>query len=436
MSEILNVEQRVNVASSDQICEVENFIAAGGQGEVYRASIAGTPVALKWYYAQCATSGQKAALDALIKKGAPSTSFLWPMDLASSERVPGFGYVMPLREPRYKSIVDLMKRRIEPSFRSLTTAGREVSDSFLKLHSKGLSYCDISFGNVFFDPSNGAVLICDNDNVVVDGQAPVDGIAGTARFMAPEIVRGEATPSATSDLFSLAVLHFYMFMVHHPLEGKKEAAIKCLDLPAMTKLYGHEPVFIFDPIDVSNRPDTGFHDNALAYWPIYPKFFQQLFIDSFTVGLHSPQKRVRESVWRAAMERLADLLLYCSHCGKENFHDPHAPLSSCWDCKKQIIKPFAMNLGIDRLVMLNHDTQLFPHHTDEQQAHNFTTPVGAVQRHPTDSRVWGLRNLSTQIWSCTLADGSVVDVVPGRSITLAAGNVIHFGNTNGQISTC
>ena len=164
MSEILKPKQKVRIESTGVTCEVEQFLAGGGQGEVYRASLAGKPVALKWYYEQSATSTQKTALEALVQRGAPNNRFLWPMDMASAEGIPGFGYIMPLREPRYKGIVDLMKRRIEPSFRSLTTAGRDLSDSFLKLHSKGLSYCDISFGNVFFDPDNGEVLICDNDN--------------------------------------------------------------------------------------------------------------------------------------------------------------------------------------------------------------------------------------------------------------------------------
>lgn len=433
MSEILKPKQNVRIESTGMICEVEQFLAAGGQGEVYRASVAGKPVALKWYYEQSATGAQRTALEALVKRGAPDDRFLWPMDLASAEGISGFGYIMPLRELRYKSIDDLMKRRIEPSFRSLTTAGRELSDSFLKLHSKGLSYGDISFGNVFFDPANGEVLVCDNDNVVVNGQAPASCMAGTIRFMAPEIVRGETIPSTATDLFSLSVLHFYMFMVHHPLEGQKEADIHSLDPPAMTKLYGKEPVFIFDPADTSNRPVKGYQDNALAFWPLYPKFFQQLFIDSFTVGLHLPQKRVRESMWRAAMERLSDLILYCAHCGKENFHDPISTTASCWSCKKPIVKPLGLSLGNDRLVMLNHDTQLFPHHIDEQRTHDFSQPLASVQRHPTNPQVWGLKNLSTQNWSCTLANGSVLDVTPGRSVTLALGSTVHFGNTNGEI---
>jgi hypothetical protein len=34
----------------------------------------------------------------------------------------------------------------------------------------GYSYRDISFGNLFFDPDTGDVLICDNDNVSANGK--------------------------------------------------------------------------------------------------------------------------------------------------------------------------------------------------------------------------------------------------------------------------
>jgi len=319
-------------------CEVEQFLGGGGQGEVYRADLGGKPVALKWYFPAylLATPEQRAALETLIKKGAPSDKFLWPMELTSEEGVEGFGYIMPLREPRYKSLFDLMKRRIEPTFRSLATAGLELSHSFLQLHAKGLCYRDISFGNVFFEPDTGSVLICDNDNVAVDGEGQI-GVLGTPRFMAPEVVRDEALPSTQTDLFSLAVLLFYMLMVHHPLEGKKESSMHCLDLPAMTKLYGEEPVFIFDPNDKSNEPDPRYHKNALEFWPIYPQFLRDLFIQAFTDGISDPKNgRVSASEWGDAMVRLRDSIIHCAHCGMENFYDVDAlEPSTCWSCKRE-----------------------------------------------------------------------------------------------------
>src|SRR5947209_12827746 len=237
MSQILAPGQKVRTETSGMSCEVLKFLGGGGQGEVYAARVGDKQVALKWYYTASATKEQRVALEMLCARGAPSPKFLWPVELASAQDVADYGYIMSLREARYKSIVDMMKRRVEPRFRALATVGLELSHSFLQLHARGLCYRDISFGNAFFEPESGQVLICDNDNVTVDAQAK-GGVYGTPRFMAPEIVRGDAVPSSQTDLFSLSVLLFYMLMMHHPLEGKRELAIKCLDLPAMKKLYG------------------------------------------------------------------------------------------------------------------------------------------------------------------------------------------------------
>jgi len=437
MSQILKLGQIVQTASG-LACQVDAFLGSGGQGEVYRATMGGSQrIAVKWYFAAQATPEQRAALDTLIKKGAPNARFLWPLELASSAGTPDFGYLMPLRELRFKSIVDLMKRRISPSFRALTTAGLDLAHSFLQLHAKGLCYRDISFGNVFFDPNTGDILICDNDNVTVDGTASAS-VLGTPRFMAPEVVRGEALPSSQTDLFSLAVLLFYMLMVHHPLEGKQEAAIKCFDLPAMTRLYGIAPVFIFDPTDKSNRPVPGYHDNAIAYWPLYPQFLRDLFTRSFVDGLHDPlHGRVRESEWRAALARLRDVIVYCPRCGVENFYDagalqgPGQP-ASCWSCKTAIVLPPRIRIG-RQVVMLNHDTQLFPHHIDDGRPYDFSQPVAALVQHPTQPGVWGLKNLCGEKWVSTTAEGTVRDVEPGRSVTLAVGTRINFGKIEGEI---
>ena len=202
----------------------------------------------------------------------------------------------------------------------------------------------------FFDPDTGEVLICDNDNVGIDKGSEA-GVLGTPRFMAPEVVRGEALPSTQTDLFSLGVLLFYMFMVHHPLEGRKEASIRCFDLPAMNKLYGTEPLFIFDPDDASNRPVRGYHDNALEFWPIYPQFLRNLFTKVFTEGIRDPQHgRVRETEWRSAMARLHDSIIYCPSCGMENFYDldtlrAYGKLSPCWSCKRDVPLPPRMRIG-------------------------------------------------------------------------------------------
>ncbi|MGC9469174.1 MAG: protein kinase domain-containing protein [Anaerolineae bacterium] len=441
--QILQDGQEVKTVSSNMVVTVETFLGGGGQGEVYRAALDGKQVALKWYFPAQATPEQRSSLEVLVAKGAPTARFLWPIELTESPDVHGFGYIMPLRDPRYKSIVDLMKRRVEPSFRALITAGLQLSDSFLDLHAAGLCYRDISFGNVFFEPNTGEVLICDNDNVTVDKQGKAS-VLGTPRFMAPEIVRGEALPSSDTDLYSLAVLLFYMLMVHHPLEGKRELEIKCLDLPAMNQLYGTDPLFIFDPIDDSNRPVRPYHSNALDFWPLYPAFLRDLFTQSFTEGLTDPvHGRVRESEWRAAMARLLDSIFYCphEHCGVENFYDVDrlrttgGHVGSCWSCGNRLILPPRIRVN-DMVVMLNQDTRLYPHHIDDDRRYDYSDPVAEVARHPKDPSIWGLRNLSDEKWTVTVDGGQTFqDIEPTRSVTLREGMVINFGKEEGEVRT-
>lgn len=437
MNQILKIGQTVKTSLTNSECVVDKFLGGGGQGEVYRASVNGKPMALKWYFAATATPEQKEGLEVLVEQGPPTDKFLWPLEMTSAEGIQGYGYIMPLRESQYKSIVDLMKGRIDPSFRALALAGYQLADSYFQLHAKGLCYRDISFGNVFFDPDSGDILICDNDNVSVDGL--VKGILGTQRFMAPEVVRGEAMPSIQTDLFSLAVLLFYMFMIHHPLEGKKETLIRCLDAPAMTKLYGTDPLFIFDPSNDDNRPDPLYHQNVLTYWPMYPQFLQDLFIQSFVDGIKDPQNgRVRESQWKIAMIKLMDSIIYCGNCGTENFYDAEALKVSkgkpgqCWQCQKDLQLPFRMRIG-NEVVMLNYDTKLYPHHIDKWKKYDLSQPAAEVIRHPSNPNIWGLKNLSQEKWIATGTSGTMQDIEPGKSITLVLGTKIQFGNTDGEI---
>ncbi len=344
---------------------------------------------------------------------------------------------MPLREPNYKGLVDLLYGKAPTNYRALATTGLQLADSFFELHAKGLCYRDISYGNVFFDPATGEVRICDNDNVSVDEKDEAI-VAGTPRFMAPEIVRGEAMPSRQTDLYSLSVLLFYLFIVHHPLEGQKEADIRSLDGPAMNKIYGTEPVFIFDPGNTTNRPVEGYQENAIRYWPIFPLFLRDRFTEAFTKGIRDPHNRVAENRWRATMIRLRDSIIYCPHCRTENFYDIDALKASggkpgnCWACQQELQIPFRIRIG-DNVVMLNYNTQLFPHHVDGDKSYDFSKPIAEVTRNPQDPRIWGLKNCSGVKWAITTPDGSIKDVEPGRTVTLAIGTKVNFGKVEGEI---
>jgi serine/threonine protein kinase len=171
----------------------------------------------------------------------------------------------------------------------------QISAGFRELHLKGYSYQDLNDGNFFINPQNGDVLICDNDNVSEYGKN--SGIAGKARYMAPEIVAKGAKPDIMTDRFSLSVVLFLLWTRNHPLEGKAACSV-CMDAKHEKKIYGENPVFIFDPDDNSNRPVQGLHKGAINNWPSLPPCTQEMFIKAFSKDvLANPANRIIEQEW-------------------------------------------------------------------------------------------------------------------------------------------
>lgn len=438
MSELLKIGQTVYTDSSNAPCKIEKFLGGGGQGEVYQARLGNNPVAVKWYFPHYYPHQDpelKTRLEMAIKRGAPNDRFLWPQELVTAERTPTFGYVMPLREPRFKNLNDMMAGRANPGFRAVATAGFELANSYSKLHANGLCYKDISFGNVFLDPDSGEIRVCDNDNVDVNGK--VGAIGGTQGFMAPEVELGKTPPNTHTDLHSLAVLLFYMFMMGHPLNGKREYEIRCLNPAAKRKLYGEEPLFIFDPSDSSNAPVPGEHDNPLAHWPIYPQALQNLFTRSFTISLRDPSTRVREEEWKKAMIRLRDSIIYCGRCDRENFYDMDKMKAAggkpgvCWNCQAELQLPPRIRIGTE-VTMLNRDSALYPHHIDPDRKYDFSKPMACMNQNPKDGR-WGLKNTGADNWTTTFPDGRIMDIEGGRSVPVAVGIKINFGKVEGEV---
>ena len=431
--EASQMRRLLETADGGQIT-AETMLGAGGQGEVWRATHAGQAVAVKIYHQHTATEDQKQVIARLVAKGPPARYFLWPVEMVHDPSHGTYGYIMALREPNFRALEDFMARRIEPSMRALLTAGLQLADGFLRLHSKGLCYRDISFANVFFDPKTGDVRICDNDNVDISG-TETGGVLGTQRFMAPEVVRREAVPSDQTDRYSLAVLLFFLLYGGHPLDGQREARIHCLDVPALERLYGFDPLYIWDPADLSNQPVAGIHDNPIAFRDMYPSSLVSLFRRSFTEGLHYPPKRVRESEWRKAFATAIDSIWLCA-CGAESFYEPTvaAPSSGkrCWACKKTLVLPPRLRIGSD-VVLLNRATRICGHHIG--QTRDDDTAIGEVVQNPQVPNLFGLRNLGTDAWTLTKPDGAVVDVPPGRAAPILNGNRINFGTATGEIRT-
>ncbi|GHV84603.1 hypothetical protein AGMMS50230_02110 [Spirochaetia bacterium] len=230
---------------------------------------------------------------------------------------------MDLRPASYKDFSRfLVGRETFASVTSMVNAALNITAGFRALHNKGYSYQDLNDGNFFINPKNGDVLICDNDNVCAYGKN--SGIAGKARYMAPEIVAKNAKPGIHTDRFSLSVILFLLWTNNHPLEGKA-ACPPCMDAKHEKKIYGENPVFVFDPDDKSNIPVQGIHKGVISRWPFLPGYLREEFVKAFSKEvLGDPNKRIIEQEWLRLFIRMRSEVFKCP-CGEVYFADPVKP---------------------------------------------------------------------------------------------------------------
>jgi len=400
-------------------------LGEGGQGAVYEVDYNGAKKALKWY------SGKKIAnpkkfyenLENNIKKGKPTNAFLWP-EAITEKQGEAFGYIMDLRPPEYKDFSKfLIGREGFASITAMTNAALQITAGFRALHQKGYSYQDLNDGNFFIDPKTGNVLICDNDNVSEYGKN--SGIAGKARYMAPEIVIGTVKPGMQTDAFSLAVVLFLLWTNSHPLEGKA-ACPPCMDSKSEKRIYGESPVFVFDPKDDSNRPVQGIHKGVISRWPFLPDYLKEAFIKAFSKELmKDPQNRIIEQEWLRLFIRMRSEVYKCS-CGEVYFADPINP-NPCPGCKKKNV--FPMYVKTQRYnVSVHQRTKLYACHT-EKGSDDYETLKGEGSANGSD---FMLKNVSKDTWYVT-EGGVQKEIAPGGSFALKKGTTINFGLASAEV---
>ncbi|MFM7312117.1 MAG: protein kinase domain-containing protein [Cyanobium sp.] len=407
---------------------VNRFLGGGGQGQVFEVDFAGEAMAMKWYFPSCLERDPQLRdrLRACISATQPNASFLWPIlvldpDGESQQRLripPGsFGYMMKLRPPNYVAAVAHTGQQIRIDLQQILRACFRLVEAFHALHSRGLCYKDISLGNLFLDPGSGEILICDNDNVDVNGSA-LGSVKGTAGFMAPEVLMGRSRPGTSSDLFSLAVLIFRLLTLHDPYLGRLELQIRCLDEPARRRLYGEDAVFIFDADDARNRPDPLIHPAPLLTWPIYPAHLQALFQQSLAAGSRDPSRRAYTGQWLKALSRCLDQRALCPHCGQEVFPEPGQG-GRCWSCGGEL--PISARLVMPAAAVLAQaGNALHSHHFSPLESERLDQPIGRIEPHPQRADLLGLRNLSGQPWTVLLANAETLQLPPGKSCSLAS----------------
>ncbi len=429
--------------------KILKVIGSGGQGIVYLAEFNGMKWALKWYDISKIKRPDdfRSNIKNNINDGAPSDKFLWPKYLTKTLPDGTFGYLMELKPSSFDSFVDILntyKLVIDPltgravkkpvrfsSLYAMVTAVINIANAFRQLHRAGKSYQDLNDGGFFINVNTGAVLVCDCDNIAPDGSN--FGIGGKPGYMAPERVKGTAKPDVQTDKYSLAVVLFKLLFRGDPMEGEKVIKDICLTEASELKHYGQNAVFVYDPNDASNRPVRGIHDNVIKFWRLYPDYIKDAFINSFTVGIREPNKRIIENEWQKMFIRLRSEIINCA-CGRTNFTSMFEKVDirtfKCPKCGMTFGSLSFSNRNYRMPLYVGgkfYNCEVYPDSDD------FLSVAGEIVENTLKPGVIGMKNCSDRTWNVKMPDEMFYPVAPGKGFPIWQGLEIDFGGIKAKI---
>lgn len=424
-------------------------LGGGGQGKVYMVEMNGMKWALKWYDIDKIKKPRefRKNIENNISDGAPSNRFLWPKYLTKENPDGTFGYIMELKPASFDSFVDILntyKLEIDPltgkaqkktvrfsNLQAMITAVINIVNAFRQLHRAGKSYQDLNDGGFFINVDTGAVLVCDCDNIAPEGSN--FGIGGKPGYMAPEVVRGLAKPNVQTDKYSLAVVLFKLLFRGDPMEGEKVVRDICLTESSELKHYGSNAVFVYDPDDDSNRPVRGIHDNVIKFWRLYPKYIRDAFIQSFTVGISDPNKRIIENEWQKMFIRLRSEIISCS-CGRTNFTSMFEKADQkTYRCPKCGMEFATLGFSNKNFRMPLYVGCKFYKCDISNDSDDFLSVAGELVENKLKPGILGIKNCSDKTWRVKMPDGIFYDIAPGKGFPIWKNLEIDFGGVQAQI---
>jgi eukaryotic-like serine/threonine-protein kinase len=245
---------------------LEDLIAAGGMGEVWRAvdTVLERPVAIKMLYAE---SARQAETVARFRREARLAGSVSHPAIAS---VYDFGEACPAHPPYLAmelvdgpSLADVLSSGPLDAARVMDVIAQAAA-GLDAAHQGGLVHQDVKPANLLLD-RDGRVKVTDFGIAHASGSAPVivtGMIACTPAYLAPErAAGGPATPA--SDVYSLGVVAYECLAGHPPFTGAPLAVV-CAnrDLP-LPPLPGTVPAGVAGLVadltakDPAGRPSAG-----------------------------------------------------------------------------------------------------------------------------------------------------------------------------------
>lgn len=197
------------------------------------------------------------------------------------------------------------------------------------LHRRGLYYGDISDQKVYVSERNRRqdVRLCFSHCIGFDAVAS-SHICYTPGYGPPECVRQISGNSISGDVYSFAVLAYYLLTLTHPMVGDMVNNNEAWDLDSpdmMEKAYAGLLPWVNHYKDKRNKSSTGLPHHISVTNRLF-----ELFRRTFEEGINHPVKRPTVDEWQIALKEAESELWYCQKCDALSM--PYSGYSECPFC--------------------------------------------------------------------------------------------------------
>ncbi len=292
------------ITDNGKILNVKSFIDAGGQGEVYRASLENYPhsVALKLFFKSQSTADTRRRIKFLSESGLYllNKNICAPFDTVEYNGL--IGHIAPFAKD--KTLLEVLEEG-NLNYHEVFEVASQIVDQLNTLLKRGITHGDIQSQNfkVYRSNKDIQVSMIDLDNYSSKG-VPKPNMLGMTLYMAPElrsqIISGiRSYPTECSDRYSLGVLLHEVLLHFHPIAGFDESMD---DIDAyMNSKWMYDPTLPNSPVNPHGYPVTTLNPELIS-----------LMRRSLSA---SHRNRPSFEEWNQALKMAYQNLKICSECG-------------------------------------------------------------------------------------------------------------------------
>jgi TolB-like protein/Tfp pilus assembly protein PilF len=122
-----------------------------------------------------------------------------------------------------RTLDNLVKGQGPMPGREAAKVGADIARALAAVHAAGLLHCDVKAQNVVYESGGRVVLMDLSAGRLVPEARDTDDlsdVAGTPRYMAPELFEVGATATRATDIYSFGVLLYFLVSGKFPVDGK------------------------------------------------------------------------------------------------------------------------------------------------------------------------------------------------------------------------